>query len=94
MFVEDLAPFFATAGFARDATLTVGGTPATVQVVFDAAYVAPLGAFEGASLMAWLTATQAGAVAQGDTLLVGATTYTVVEVKPDGTGVVELRLRS
>nr|BAR33860.1 hypothetical protein [uncultured Mediterranean phage uvMED] len=33
-------------------------------------------------------------VAQGDTLSVSGTTYTVVEVQPDGEGMTDLRLRT
>ena len=33
-------------------------------------------------------------IAQGDTLLIGGTTYTVVEVQPDGEGITDLRQRT
>lgn len=95
MFTEDLAPFFDTEAFGETATLTIDGTPASVSVIFDAAYIDPLGTFEGAAPRAWVPAADAVGVAQGDTLNVRSTTYTVVEVMPDGTGrVVELRLRT
>ncbi len=95
MFAEDVAPFFDAEGFGEAATLTIDGVPAAVVVIFDAAYIDPLGAFEGAAPRAWVPAADAVGVAQGDALLVRSTTYTVVEVMPDGTGrVVELRLRT
>lgn len=95
MFAEDLAAFFDTEAFAESATLTIGGTPAAVSVIFDAAYIDPLGSFEGTAPRAWIPSADASGVAQGDTLNVRSTTYTVVEVMPDGTGrVVELRLRT
>lgn len=94
-FVEDLTPFFDLGGFAEAVTLTIGGTPATVNVIFDAAYYSPLGEFEGTRPTAWVPAADSAGIVQGDTLTRGTTTYTVVEVKPDGPGVVnELRLRS
>jgi len=94
MFTEDVDAFFNTADFAVAATLTVGGTPSAINCIFDRSYLDPLGQFEGSAPTAWLTTAVAGAVVQGDTLLVNATTYTVVEVMPDGTGVTQLRLRS
>lgn len=95
MFTEDLAPFFSTADFGVSATLTIGGTPSTVNVIFDAAYFDPLGLFEGTAPTAWVPTSDAVAVAQGDTLEVNSTTYTIVEVMPDGSGnVIQLRLRS
>jgi len=94
MFAEMFDAFFDTTGFAVPATLTVSGTPSAVTVIFDAAYVDPLGQIEGSVPMVWLTTSEAGAVVQGDTILVGATTYTVVEVMPDGTGITQLRLRT
>jgi hypothetical protein len=94
-FTEDLTPFFDTAGFGEAATLTIGTSPAAVTVIFDAEYTDPLGDFEGRRPTAWVRASESAGVAQGDTLARGATTYTVVEVKPDGTGLInELRLRS
>jgi hypothetical protein len=94
MFTEDLAPFFSTDAFGIAATLTLGGTPATVNVIFDSAYFDPLGQFEGSTPMAWLPSADAIGVAHGDTLTLGGTVYTIVEVMPDGSGnVVQLRMR-
>jgi hypothetical protein len=94
MFTEDVTVFFDPAAFAKAATLTVGTTVTTPNVIFDDAYVDPLGAFESRAPVAWLPVADAGAVAQGSTLVVDGTTYTVVEVLPDGSGnVLQLRLR-
>jgi len=94
MFAEDVAVFFQVDDFGVSATLTINGTPSTVNVIFDAAYFDPLGTFEGTAPTAWLPAASAPGVVQGDTLLVNSTTYSIVEVMPDGSGnVVQLRLR-
>jgi hypothetical protein len=94
-FTEDLTPFFDTAVFGESVTLTIGTSPATVAVIFDAEYIDPLGDFEGRRPTAWVPVSVSTGVAQGDTLTRGGTTYTIVEVRPDGPGVVnELRLRS
>jgi len=94
MFTEDVDAFFDLGDFAVAATLTVSGVPGAVNVIFDKSYLDPLGQFESSAPTAWLTTAAAGAAVQGDTLLVNATTYTIVEVMPDGTGVTQLRLRS
>jgi hypothetical protein len=89
--VEDLAPFFSTADFAVDATL--GAT--AVRGIFDAAYSEPLGnVVEGNSPVFMLPTadSDAAGAAHGTTLVIGATTYKVRGIEPDGTGVTLLRL--
>jgi outer membrane lipoprotein-sorting protein len=85
VFAEDLAPLFDTAGgYATEGTLN--GTP--VSLIFD---TASTDVFEDAVVTnlpsALLTAAQAATAAAGQTLVVGATTYTVRSVNaepPDG----------
>lgn len=86
-FTEDLTAFFQPGDFAT--TVTWNG--ATVNGIFDAAYVEPL---TSESIGPQLMCAQADVdgVAHGDTVLVDAVTYKVVNVQPDGTGVVTLRL--
>lgn len=93
-FVEHIAGFFSTSDFGVPATWTHGGTPVATTVIFDSSYFDPLGQFEGAQPMAWAPTADMATVAQGDTLAIGGTTYTVVEVQPDGTGVTAVRLRT
>jgi hypothetical protein len=88
-FVEDLAPFFSTDDFAVDATL--GGVD--VRVIFDAAYLEPLGNMvEGVGPVATIATADAASAAHGTNLVIGATTYKVRGIEPDGTGVTLLRL--
>jgi hypothetical protein len=88
-FVEDLAPFFNTDDFAVDATL--GGV--AVRVIFDAAYSEPLGNMvEGTGPVATIATADAAGAVHGTNLVIGATTYKVRGIEPDGTGVTLLRL--
>lgn len=89
-FAEDLAPFFSTSDFAVSA-LYNGAT--TVNGILDLAYLEPLGnAVEGSAPVFTCAAADVPVVAQGDTLAIGAATYKVRGVEPDGTGIVVLRL--
>jgi hypothetical protein len=78
-FVEDFAPFLRD--FGTDAVL--GG--AQVRGIFDNAYEQ---AFDMVTRMPRfeLPTASAGAAAPGTTLVVGAATYRVRNVQPDGTG--------
>jgi hypothetical protein len=88
-FVEDFAPFFNTADFAVDATL--GGV--AVEGIFDADYLEPLGnVVEGSGPVFTLATADATGAVHGTTLVIGATTYKVRGIEPDGTGVTLLRL--
>ena len=91
MFAEDLAPFFDVDDFAVAATL--GGN--AVTGIFDAAYIEPLGNLvEGASPVFSLPTASAAGAAHGTALVIGATTYKVQGIEPDGTGITVLRLEA
>ena len=92
MFTEDLSPFFDTGDFGTSATFTHGASSAPVNVIFDASFDDPLG-IAGAFPRAICAAKDVIGVVHGDTLVVELTTYKVVGVKPDGTGVVILTLQ-
>lgn len=87
-FTEDLAPFFSTADFA------VSGTLAGLSVtgIFDAQYFDGLGEVEGRQPTFVLPTASASSAAHGQTLVIGAKTYKVRGVEPDGTGITLLRL--
>ena len=92
-FTEDLAAFFDPAEFASAATYTpAGGSAATVNGIFDNGFADPLGIEGGAPRFTCVAADVAG-VAHGDALAVDGTTYRVVGVEPDGTGLVALKLQ-
>lgn len=88
-FVENFAPFFDLSGFAVAATLD----GRSVRVIFDAGYSTGFdAAMGGTAPHAMLTTADADGAAQGSTLVVGSSSYTVAAVEPDGTGVTTLRL--
>lgn len=90
-FAEDLTAFVREDDFAVAATLQ--GVAVASGVIFDADYVEPLGNYvEGRAPVALAVASEIASVAQGQTLVIGATTYKVRGVEPDGTGMVLLRL--
>lgn len=87
-FTEPIAGFFGTDGFAVSATLA----GVAVTGIFDAAYYEPLGEVQGRQPMFMLPTASAPSAVHGQSLVIGATTYTVRGVEPDGTGVTVLRL--
>lgn len=88
-FAEDLDVFFSPADFAVAATLQ----GVAVNGIFDEDYVEPLGNLvEGRAPVFTCAAAAAPAAAQGQTLVIGARTFKVRGVEPDGTGLVLLRL--
>ncbi len=93
-FTEDLTEFLDTThGFAVAATYN--GTT-TVNGIFDDEYFeVGIGTpgVEGSQPSFICRAADVSAAVQGDTLLIGSTTYTVVNVQPDGTGMIRLVLR-
>lgn len=89
MFVENLSTFFRE--FGSDATLA--GQP--VRVVFDnAAALGSVGfsGMAGTQPQATLPTASITGEAVGQTLVIGAATYTVAAHEPDGTGVSRLVL--
>jgi hypothetical protein len=89
MFAEDLSLFFNEADFAVAATLQ----GVAVSGILDEEYVEPLGNLvEGRAPVFTCRGADAPSVAHGQTLVVGARTFKVRGVEPDGTGVVMLRL--
>ena len=88
-FAEAMDAFFSTTDFAVTGTLA----GASVTGIFDAAYFDPLGGdLQGAQPIFTLPTSSASSAAHGQNLVIGATTYKVRGVEPDGTGVTVLRL--
>lgn len=85
MFAEALDGFFQDFGTAG----TLGGV--AVLGIFDAAYVDPLGV-ESSGPIYTLPSADAASAFHGTTLAIGATTYKVRGIEPDGTGITVLRL--
>jgi hypothetical protein len=90
MLVEPVATYFDPAFFGIAATYNGS---ATVNGILDLAYYEPLGnVAEGSAPVFTCAAADVPSVAHGDTLVIGARTYKVCGVEPDGTGIVLLRL--
>lgn len=91
-FTEDLTEFFGTDDFAITALLD--GSTSVAGIFDNAALAIPGGeaAVEGSVPTFTCALADVPLVAQGQTLLVDETTYTVIAVHPDGTGVVTLGL--
>lgn len=89
-FVEDLSVFFRDEDFGVSATLTpTSGSPRTVLGIFDAEYLA---ADAGGQVMissktpTFACKTSDTTNAQDGGLAIGADSYRIIEVRPDGTG--------
>ena len=92
----DRAAFFDTDEFGSAATWTpAGGSATTVNGVFDSEYqevaISQVGVALSQPRFVCRTADVSGA-AEGDTLSVGATSYTIRVVQDDGTGITTLVL--
>ena len=79
-------------------TDTCGGTTATITALLRKEYVevemeGEFGVESNASFALFQTS-DVPSIQQGDTLGISGTTYTVVEVMPDGEGMTDLRLRT
>ena len=97
-FASDLGTVFRTDEFAETALYAAGGLPpVSIPVIFERPYTASEFAqseasIENASPKAFCRASDVAGAAHGDTLTIGTKTWHVVEVRPDGTGVVALIL--
>lgn len=86
-FAEHLDAYFADFGVAA----TLAGN--AVTVIFDNGYQPGLGEFEGNNPLATIKESSIAGVVHGASLVIGATSYTVREIQPDGTGLAVLQLR-
>jgi hypothetical protein len=91
MFVENTAAFFADFG----QTATVGG--ASVSAIFDSGYalgsVGPIGMASSQPMLTLATA-NVPANPVGTAVVVGAVSYTIGALEPDGTGISRLMLEA
>ena len=95
-FVEVFSEFYNTDDFAVNATYTPqGGSASTITGIFDEEYQlidAGSVGVSGSTPVFECASSSVPAAAPGDTLVVNAVTFLVVEVQPDGTGVTVLIL--
>jgi hypothetical protein len=96
MFHEDIDAFFSLADHAVEASWTAaGGSPADVVGIFNDEYFEDVGGpvgVEGSQPVFVCAAADVPNVAQGDTIAIDGKTYSIVNVRPDGTGIVDLIL--
>ena len=89
-FTEDLTAFFRTEDFAVSATYA----GSTIKVIFEAPYYESIsGVVEGTQPTALCRTADVSGARHGDNFAVGSTTYKIVGVEPDGSGVTRLRLQ-
>jgi len=86
--VEDLGIFFAADEFATNATIGA----ATIQGILDDEYIEDLD-IAGTRPVLICRTSDVTAVAQGTVVTINETAYTVVDIRPDGTGVTRLILQ-
>ena len=87
---EDFDVFFQTGDFATAAVWSVGS--ATVNGVFDNEFALGLGLMDSSKPVFVCSAADMPTAAQGQTLVINSTTYTINDVQPDGTGLLVLQL--
>jgi hypothetical protein len=96
MFTEDIDAFFSLTDHAISASWTPGGgSPADVVGIFNDEYFEDVGGpvgVEGSQPVFVCAAARVPGVAQGDTIVINGKTYSIVNVRPDGTGIVDLIL--
>ena len=96
-FNENINAFFDTDDFAVAATFTPdGGSPSTVNGIFDDEYFDEVGGsvgIEGSQPRFTCKLDDLAAVEQGDALTVSGVAYEIVNVQKDGTGIVVLVLQ-
>jgi hypothetical protein len=88
-FAEDFATLFNTSDFATAAT--VGGV--AVNGIFDNDYAVAMGFAAGTSPVLLVASASVLSASVGTAVTLGAVSYTVAAVEPDGTGVTLLRLQ-
>ncbi len=97
MFNEDTGAFFEQGGHAVTAVWTPDGGSSVPDIVgiFNNEYFEDVGGpvgVEGSQPVFVCPAASVPGVAQGDTIVISGKTYSIVNVRPDGTGIVDLIL--
>ena len=90
-FTEDFTAFTSTDDFATSAVFS--GNGATVNVIFDKDYLDPLN-MESSGPQAAGAEADFPSVVHGQTLTINSIAYSIINVQPDGTGWVVLKLRA
>jgi hypothetical protein len=87
---DDLTSMFDVDEFAVAATWSGGGT---VNVIHDRDYLRLFGIVDSSGPSALAIAADMPTAAQGQTLTIGGTGFTITGVEPDGHGLIVLKLR-
>jgi hypothetical protein len=88
-FAEDASLFFTD--FAQTVTIGTGTVSAIFQDAYELGMVGPIG-MSAAQPMMMLSTSDVPADPVGESVVVGTSTYTVAEHRPDGTGISTLML--
>jgi hypothetical protein len=89
-FTEDLSVFFRTEDFGTAAVYS--GSGATINGIFDTEYEEPMGRVQAYKPIFVCRTSDVPTASHGQTLVIGAVTYKIRGVEPDGTGITMLRL--
>ena len=91
---DDIAMVLQTGDFATEATFD----SSTINVIFDQAFVEQDAAgsvqVEGYVPMVYCQTSDVSSAAHGDSIVIDSTTYTIVEIENDRTGMTMLRLNA
>ena len=83
--------FMNTDEFADTATFTHGGAPSSVKGIFDNEFITAQGV-ETLTPVFRCATTDVSTAVHGDTLVISGTTYYIIGIQPDGTGITLLIL--
>jgi hypothetical protein len=86
--VEDLSAFFV------DHAASATWEAATIRGIFDRTYAEAFGIIGGNSPRFICAASDVAGAATGDEITIAETVYTIAEIQPDGTGLVQLILEA
>ena len=88
---EDMDGFFKD--FGTDAELKPqGGSASTFKAIFDARFVVVVNGVESSSPVATCRTSDVKDAAHGDEMYINETTYNIIGIEPDGTGITVLIL--
>lgn len=88
---DDLDTFFEVDEFAQVITYNLGTINGIVTDLYSDIDVGEVG-IEGANLLAIVKTSDISGIAEGDAMAVGAENFTVVNIRPDNTGLTRIQL--
>lgn len=87
LLTSDLTGFFNESEFASAAQFShAAGAAVAISVIFDTDFLASLG-IETNKPTALCKSSDVASAVHGDTMVIGSTTYKIIGIQPDGTGI-------